>query len=41
LSVTSIKTVSDERSFVDFHFNIMVVPLGLAAVMLALVAGWA
>jgi len=39
LSVTSIKTVSDERSFVDFHFNIMVVPLGLAAVMLALVGG--
>ena len=39
LSVSSLKTISDERSFVEFHFNIMVIPLGLAALMLALVGG--
>lgn len=39
LSVVSLKTANEERSFVEFHFNIMVIPLGLAALMLALVGG--
>ena len=39
LAVSTLKTASDERSFVEFHFNIMVIPLGLAALMLALVSG--
>jgi putative ABC transport system permease protein len=39
LSVLSLKTTGDERSMVEFHFNIMVIPLGLAALMLALVSG--
>jgi putative ABC transport system permease protein len=39
LAVTYLKTTSDERSSLEFHFNIMVVPLGLAALMLALVGG--
>ncbi len=39
LAVTYLKTTSDERSSLEFHFNIMVIPLGLAALMLALVGG--
>ena len=39
LAVTYLKTTSDERSSLEFHFNIIVVPLGLAALMLALVGG--
>jgi len=39
LAVVYLKTTRDERSFIEFHFNIMVVPLGLAALMLALVGG--
>jgi putative ABC transport system permease protein len=39
LAVVYLKTTSDERSFIEFHFSIMIVPLGLAALMLALVGG--
>jgi putative ABC transport system permease protein len=39
LAVVSLKTTTEERSFVEFHFGIMVIPLGLAAIMLALVGG--
>jgi putative ABC transport system permease protein len=39
ISVLSLKTTGDERSSVEFHFNIMVFPLGLASLMLALVGG--
>ena len=39
LAVVSLKTADDERSFIEFHFSIMIVPLGLAALMLALVGG--
>ncbi len=39
LSVLSLETASDERSFIEFHFNIMVIALGFAAFMLALVGG--
>jgi putative ABC transport system permease protein len=39
LSVVYLKTTSDERSSIEFHFSIMIVPLGLAALMLALVGG--
>ena len=39
LAVVSLKTTEDERSFVEFHFSIMIVPLGFAALMLALVGG--
>jgi putative ABC transport system permease protein len=39
ISVASLKTASDERGFVEFHFSIMVIPLGLAALILALVGG--
>jgi putative ABC transport system permease protein len=39
LAVVSLKTATEERSFVEFHFGIMIIPLGLAAIMLALVGG--
>src|SRR4029453_226493 len=39
LAVVSLKTTTEERSFVEFHFGIMIVPLGMAAIMLALVGG--
>jgi len=39
LSVIYLRTTSDERSSIEFHFSIMIVPLGLAALMLALVGG--
>jgi putative ABC transport system permease protein len=39
LAVVSLKTTTEERSFVEFHFSIMIIPLGLAAIMLALVGG--
>ncbi len=39
LSVVYLKTTSDERGSIEFHFSIMIVPLGLAALMLALVGG--
>jgi putative ABC transport system permease protein len=39
LAVVYLKTTSDERSSIEFHFSIMIVPLGLAALMLALVGG--
>lgn len=39
LAVVSLKSTTEERSFVEFHFSIMIVPLGLAALMLALVGG--
>jgi putative ABC transport system permease protein len=39
LSVVYLKTTSDERSFIEFHFSIMIVPLGLAALILAFVGG--
>ncbi len=37
--VASITTVSGERGFIDFHFNIVIIPLGMAALLLALVGG--
>ena len=37
--VSSLTTVDDQRSFIDFHFSIMIIPLGLAAILLALVGG--
>ena len=39
LAVVYLKTAGDERSFVEFHFNILIVPLGLAALILAFVGG--
>lgn len=39
LAVVSLKSTTDERSFVEFHFSIMIVPLGMAAFMLAFVGG--
>jgi len=39
LRVATITTVSSERSFVDFHFNIVIIPLGISAFLLALVGG--
>ncbi|MGE5777497.1 MAG: FtsX-like permease family protein [Chloroflexota bacterium] len=39
MAVTYLKTTNDERSSLKFHFNIMIVPLGLAVLMLALVGG--
>ncbi len=39
LNITSLKTVDAQRSFIEFHFNIMIVPLGGAVVLLALVGG--
>lgn len=39
LAVASLKSTADERSFVEFHFSIMIVPLGMAAFMLAFVGG--
>ncbi len=39
MRISTMNTISDERSFIDFHFNIIIVPLGIAAVLLALVGG--
>ncbi len=39
LHVSSLTTVTDERDFIDFHFSIVIIPLGFAAVLLALVGG--
>ena len=37
--VASLTTVDDQRSFIDFHFSIMIIPLSMAALLLALVGG--
>lgn len=39
MRVASITPASSQRDFVDFHFSIMIVPLGAAALVLALVGG--
>jgi putative ABC transport system permease protein len=39
LHVATITTASDKRAFVEFHFFIMIIPLGMAAFLLALVGG--
>jgi putative ABC transport system permease protein len=39
LHIASVTPVSDQRDSIDFHFSIMMVPLGMAAFLLALVGG--
>lgn len=39
LHVASVTPVSDQRDSINFHFSIMVVPLGMASFLLALVGG--
>jgi putative ABC transport system permease protein len=39
LSVVYLRTTREERSSLEFHFSIMIIPLGLAALMLALIGG--
>lgn len=39
MRVALITSASAQRDFVDFHFSIMIIPLGMAALLLAIVGG--